>query len=161
MVSYLLLYLAMVSCILQISYTGLFTCSSTLCWPLYLLGYLTLVSFSLLYLVLVFLPYLMPFTGLFPTSIPCVDLSTSIPYSGLFLTPLPCAGLLPTRLPWLVAFSLLYLVLVSYLLLYLVLVSFSLPTLWCLFNYSYTVHWSLSYSSTHCAGLFTYSYTLH
>ena len=122
MVSYLLLYLVLVSYILQISYTGLFTCSSTLCWPLYLLGYLTLVSFSLLYLVLGFLPYLIPFTGLFLTPVPCVDLlSTSIPYTGLFLTPLPCAGL---------------------------------------FNYSYTVHWSLSYSSTHCADLYSYIVTL-
>ena len=68
MVSYLLLYLALVSCIPKISYTGKVTFTHL---------YLVLVSFLLLYLALVFLP-------------------TPIPFIGLFLTPTPCVGLLST-----------------------------------------------------------------
>ena len=64
----LLLYLALVSCIPKISYTGKVTFTHL---------YLVLVSFLLLYLALVFLP-------------------TPIPFTGLFLTPTPCVGLLST-----------------------------------------------------------------
>ena len=116
-----------------------------------------MISFLLLYLVLVFSPTLLPFNGLFLTPIHLVLLSYLLLYLWSLLTLLPCASLFLTPLCW--SFYLLpYLTLDSFTPLYLVLVFLPTPipytglfqTFNGLLTHSYTLHLSISHSSTWC-----------
>ena len=138
----------------------------TLCWSLYLIQYLTLVSFTLL-----FLPTPIPYNGhfLIPLYLVLVSLPTLIPCNGSFQTPLPGAGLFTysNTLQWFLSNSctwcwsfylILYLVLVSFVLLYHTLISILLLYLVLVFLPPYT---GLFHPPVPCTGLFTHSYTLH
>ena len=173
MVSFLLIYLVL-SLIYSYALKWSLSYSFTPCLALLStsIPYTGLISLS--YFMLVSLPTVLSDTGLFltPLHLVLVFLPTLIPYTGLFHTPLLSSGHFtysytlhwslshPSTLSWSL-YLLLHLTLVHFTLLYLVLVFLPSsipytdlfhPPLPCtgLSTHSYTLHWSLSHSSTWC-----------